>query len=223
MLATTLGRPCLIPRLHARVKLTTDVKRTQWNIDLMNPNHTRSIEFYTQIRYVLKRGAVIATDSDFSLLHDIVAAVIELLYDSNISSESLQIDELLVQRLPLNLRLQRWRESTPQAWKIMSDLEIAQWAPDRQNSISFQMVITIHYYRTRLLLNQPVIISALKKWILDVEPPPEYITLEIAPIIRNGYQASKAIIGVVRTVSNTDDTFLQRHAAWFLANYSGMD
>ncbi|KEF54632.1 uncharacterized protein A1O9_09074 [Exophiala aquamarina CBS 119918] len=96
LLSAALGRPCLIPKQHARIE-PDDPKPTTIYLDAVSPDR---IESWTYFRQVIS-------------ISSIISDVIEVLYDHNIEATYSNIDNIVIRRLELHLDLERWRVVLP--------------------------------------------------------------------------------------------------------------
>lgn len=155
-----------------------------------------------------------------SHLLEIVAVLVEDLYDYNITSESPNIDSLLVTRMQLNLRLESWRQSLQPRWAIVSPADVRQKTRTELDSCWPQVLFSVHYYRCQMLLSRPIVLHMLRSWVAGADPPP-HVTDAVMPVITMDFAAASGLSDLIRAVVDSHPHFLRRHAAWFLANYSG--
>jgi hypothetical protein len=155
-------------------------------------------------------------------IFSILSHAIEVLYDHNIDTTYSAIDKILVRRLELQLDLERWRMSSAIAWRLLTVPELHGKPRNSFEAMRFDILLSLHYYRTRMLINRPVITSILKSWITDSEPVPETVVEVVLPVLQNDFTAAKELAGIIQVVQNSGGRFLHHYGAWFLANYSGM-
>ncbi|KAK5046124.1 hypothetical protein LTR84_008581 [Exophiala bonariae] len=203
LLSAALGRPCLIPKQHARIE-PDDPRPTTIYLDAVSPDR---IESWTYFRHVIS-------------IISIISRAVEVLYDHNIDSAKSSIDNLLVRRLELQLELERWRISTAGSWKLLTGAELHGKPKSTYESLRFEILLSIHYYRTLMLINRPLITSILKSWITELSLVPETTTAVVLPIVQNDFTAAKELVGIVQAIESSGTSFLHRYGAWFLANYS---
>lgn len=156
-----------------------------------------------------------------STFYDIVATTVETLYDHNITTDLLEVEELLSRRLHLILRLDHWKTAMPSTWSPCSALELQHKSIDELESVWPSAFLSIHYRRAQLLINGQPIIFALREWILGSDSLPYATTELLASVLQNDFNAGKELVGVVRELVRPSSRVLQRHNMWFLANYSG--
>jgi len=155
-------------------------------------------------------------------IYSIVSKAIEVLYDHNIDMSYPNIDTIVVRRLELQLDLERWRMSSERTWRILTGPELRGKPKNSLEALRFEILLSIHYYRTLMLINRPLITSILKCWITDSEPVPETMVETVLPVLQIDFTAAKQLATIVQAVVASGGGFLHRYGAWFLANYSGV-
>lgn len=155
-------------------------------------------------------------------ISSIISNAIEFLYDHNIDTTYPSIDTIIVRRLELQLDLERWRMSSARTWRILTEPELRGKPKNSFEALRFEILLSIHYYRTLMLINRPLITSILKCWITDSEPVPDTVVGVVLPVLQNDFTAAKELAGIVQVVETSGARFLHRYGAWFLANYSGV-
>jgi hypothetical protein len=145
---------------------------------------------------------------------------VERLYNYNITVDFASFDCLSIQRTELYLQLERWRQciSTPVA--VMSASKLQETSRDNYDDLILGILISIHYHRTLMLINRPVINVVLKDWLFGTRVYSQVIDEMVVPIFRDDFMAAKELLSIIRTVHTNDSTFLLKYATWWLANYS---
>lgn len=159
--------------------------------------------------------------SSGSKFYDIVATIVETLYDHNITTDLPELEDLLARRLQLSLRLESWKVSIPSSWSPCPALELQHKTIDEMEPLWPRAFLAIHYCRAQLLINGPPIIFALREWVFGNDGLPHATTEVLASLLQNDFHAGKELIAVVRELVRPSSRLLQRHGMWFLSNYSG--
>jgi hypothetical protein len=157
-----------------------------------------------------------------STFSDILASIVELLYDHNIEQPTANEDDLILRRMELQLRLEAWKDSIPSPWRTILLAEIEDQSSTDHEMHWVSILLSIHYRRAQLLINRPLLTHGLRTWVLDATPLSRVFTDELLSIARADFEAAKELSGIVQTLILTDSGIVQRHAIWFLANYSGI-
>lgn len=167
---------------------------------------------------LISKLPLLSGDSKF---YDIVATIVENLYDHNITPELPELEDLLARRLQLSLRLENWKISIPPTWSQCSALELQHKSTDELDSHWPRGLLAVHYCRAQLLVNGPPIIFALREWVFGNGNLPHSSTEVLVSVLQNDFHACKELVAVVRELARPNSRLLQRHGMWFLSNYSG--
>lgn len=157
----------------------------------------------------------------FSHLHDIVAAIVEELYDHNVTCDVPQVSRMLGVRLEFHVRLEEWRQSLPYGWTIPPMTTIGEQIRSDLNLCWPQVLLSIYYHRCQMLMNRPVVLHSVKSWLLSSETVPDSFVEDVLPVMKSDMSSATALFGIIRSVNDVSSLFLRTYGAWFTANYSG--
>ena len=149
--------------------------------------------------------------------------MVEKLYDHNIeSNEELSTQDVLSARLQLSWELQKWRDASSSFVTILSDEPLLEWTLTSFDTIRFQIILSIFYYRTVLLINAPVLVRVLDKALRDQNNLEEFkLLLESAiPAIETDFFAAQQLQRIIQELATSSDQFIDRNALWYVCNYT---
>ena len=151
-------------------------------------------------------------------------AIVETLYDHNIESfETIPLEELVVRRLQLFWKLERWRGDISSLCKIIAEGDLEAWSAASYHANRFQILLSLQYYRSILLINYPVVSTFLDGRVrgLHAAESDEAMLESIASVIKNDFYASKKLQAIIHGAATSGETFLDSNAAWWMCNYAG--
>jgi hypothetical protein len=155
-------------------------------------------------------------------LHHIKGSIIDTLYSHNIELlEPLPLEELIIRRLRLSWRLEQWREHTVPFCKILSDTDLDQWNAVSYHTNRYQVLLSIQYYSTTLLINFPVLATFLTEGVLGRQSERDFsVQIDgMILVIKNDLAAAKELSAIIHGAATSGDSFLDCNAAWWMCNY----
>lgn len=147
--------------------------------------------------------------------------MVESLYDYNIDSKANKSIDLLVEHLKVNIQLEKWKDSLPEAFTPLHSVMTGPHSLVEIESAWTSILFSLHYRRAQLLMHRPIITMVLKIWVLGAAPPRNPLADTLPALFAADYDAAGEIIRLVTLLLLADDGIFHRHAIWFLANYSG--
>ena len=144
-----------------------------------------------------------------------------MLYDHNIESLApLNLQELISKRLQLLWQLDKWQESLSSNFDVLSAAELVATGSSSYDAKRFQILLSIQYYRTLLLVNYPVLNAFLNLAIKERKNGREFAFLleATAPVVKNDLMAANELQGIITAIAMCPEPFLDRNAAWWVCN-----
>jgi hypothetical protein len=155
-------------------------------------------------------------------LHEITGITVVEMYDFNISSANrLEYDDLVAKTLNLSRRIDSWRKSC-------SPFQVPLKDPNSRVSVSsnfgpekYEVLLSIHYYRAILLVNEPLLIGALERSAPSNGHSPGILQDVATSLLIRDFAAAKELSEILSCIVRFDFAFLRRNAIWWICNYGG--
>lgn len=100
--------------------------------------------------------------------------------------------------------------------------ELASWSAALYDTHRFQVLLSVHYYRTTLLINSPILTSFLIN-----SDPEKNTTNEVTSLlevnllaIKKDFTAARELERIVRGLNEAAPGFYDNNAAWWTCNFS---
>lgn len=143
------------------------------------------------------------------------------IYSHNIESVTQNpFDELSIETFRLSSDLERWRDAATPFGEILSSVDMINWTSSTFDSHRFQILLSIQYYSTKLLIMAPLLTGFLtaRRGL----PGRELMALlsSAIPVIEDDYAATTELQSIIRSIVDTDPGFLDRNAAWWTCNFT---
>ncbi|OJD29037.1 transcriptional regulatory protein [Diplodia corticola] len=197
-LSIALGRPFLIPSQHVRVP-----KRSVPSVPSpASSAETSSITFFNHL----------------TSLYAIQGNVVESMYDHNLEPEAdLGLEDLIVERLKLVVKLEQWRQSVSPFCDVLSEGLDAKLLDSKR----YETMLCIQYYRTVLLINGPILMGVLEHSIAkrDAENI-TFIQEQVLPPIKSSFSAALQLQQIISNVNRCGNAFINGNAMWWACNYT---
>lgn len=146
----------------------------------------------------------------------------ESLYRHNIEGVGrVPLVETVAERLRLSLRLERWRDDISSFCGILCGSDLSDWTASSFDSNRFQILLSVQYYGTKLLLNGPVLAGFLMEWRLEHRSARELdAALESSAVaIKDACDAAQELQAIISAVNSSAPNFLDCNAAWWTCNF----
>ncbi|KAF2020169.1 hypothetical protein BU24DRAFT_489985 [Aaosphaeria arxii CBS 175.79] len=201
ILTLSLGRPAMIPEHYNRIEAIRPFSIT---------NQPQSPDCVDNVQFFCHKVS----------LCSIIYEVLERLYDFNISTDSICLDDLIVARTRLLLRLSAW-QSNLGSFSIVKASSFIGQRPEYCNRKRFDIILSIYYHRVAMSINKAVLSRFLTDFALaDDEAIPEPIWDGVISALSHDARSAMELQGIFTSVIENDSTFINRYAAWWTANYS---
>lgn len=241
ILATALGRPCLIPPSYVQYKM----------LDMLSSASSTSAESISvhYFRHV-------------SSLHQIMGKAVESIYGSNIGGLSeLEPREFVSRTMDLVFQLQAWRASIqPSSFSIWPPPENEQsdsmynWSTSKFQSERYSLCLSVYYYKTMMIVCAPLLMRVLEevtdsagssssgshgvhgatignnhnrshstKPMQAPATPSSSLLLEMAvPVLRKELHAVAAYQRIATSLMHRNPSFFKINAIWWVCNFNSL-
>ncbi|KIX92185.1 uncharacterized protein Z520_12066 [Fonsecaea multimorphosa CBS 102226] len=207
VLGMTLGRPALV---HPR---------------LLQSQQTPGLQYHQHSPHIITVEST-GGQAYFSTLGSssvLLAAIVEHMYNYN-------VETLQERRLPdlgrtyneLFGRLEEWRESIAPFGGLVSVPTLRDLANGSFDTLRLQILLSMHYYRLRLLIGWPILISFVDMLVESVTKPhlgQSFPSEEYTAMVNADWLAIRELGGIVHAVVVAVEPFLHSNAAWYTCNY----
>ncbi|RFU33160.1 hypothetical protein B7463_g3168, partial [Scytalidium lignicola] len=206
-LAAGLGRPSLIPSQYVRVSLP--------QVPDLNVSRTTSLATYSTDSMIYFNQLI--------SLQSIKSTILDSIYDNNLGSADMpSSQELAIKRLQLMWQLFQWKESTSTFYNILSESDIHLLTTSLIDRNRFQIILSIHYHCTVILVNGPILDAFLKDLSKDIPNVASSALLleSMVPAIKDDLSATTCLQIIIEHITNHSDSFIDRNGLWWTCNYS---
>ncbi|KAI0145158.1 fungal-specific transcription factor domain-containing protein [Xylariaceae sp. FL1272] len=206
-LSVALGRPFLIPSQYVR----TEMPKCQMSNEASDkPRNYPALE-------------VLAYFNSLVAIHNMKGRITDSLYSSNIPFEEQDqsYGEILTERLRLNIRLEQWRDEISLFGKVLTFADIRDWTESSFVEHRFQVLLSIQFYSTKLLLNAPVLTGFLQLRKTKTSYSAEQIAVLNSALatIEADYVVSEDFRSLIYAVNEQAPQFLAANATWWICNF----
>lgn len=156
-------------------------------------------------------------------MHEITGACLEKVYLSNVDSVTdLSNEEILYETTSLSLRLDSWKESV-HPFAIVG-ANFGDWATTSPESENLNLVLSLHYQRTVLLVHGGLLMHALDSLSLTGNTGGSIVNRPGAdmawPLLRRDLTAARDLHGMITHILQKKPGFIERNASWWICNYA---
>ncbi|KAH7030054.1 fungal-specific transcription factor domain-containing protein [Macrophomina phaseolina] len=202
-LAIALGRPFLIPSHHVR----PEPPRMFPVMSISALGDTPSVQYFNSL----------------TMLYSLQSLIVESLYDHNIgTSGGMSLQATVIQRLQLLSKLDDWRRQSSPFFDILKTTELGTCSPPSYESNRFQILLSIQYYKTVLLINSAVL-AVLVYGTSTGAPHESHNSLPLEytmPVIREDFTAARNLDRIIHCITTRGGSFLDSNATWWTCNYT---
>jgi len=106
--------------------------------------------------------------------------------------------------------------------KFCPDHDLSELSSSTSDAVRFQIMLSLHYYRVSLLINEPILTRILSA-IIDSQTNEREIAMildDALPAAKNDYIAAKCLQAIINSICVQLEPFLNRNGAWWICNYT---
>lgn len=142
-------------------------------------------------------------------------------YNFNISaSNHIDFDEVAAKTFDLSRKIDRWRQNC-QPFKIPNrDLKSCTTSMG-MSAGKYEALLSIHYYRTVLLVNGPLLSGVLERSALSHSDDSDILQDVSVSMLRRDFAATKQLSEMLSFISRGNPAFFGCNAIWWMCNYGG--
>ncbi|KAH6974335.1 fungal-specific transcription factor domain-containing protein [Ilyonectria sp. MPI-CAGE-AT-0026] len=204
ILSSALGRPSLIPQNHVQKNI----------VKMLDPPY-----------HAGQPGPILLKEAYFQSLislHEITGSAVDEVYNFNISaSNDIDFDEVAAKTFDLSRRIDRWRQSC-QPFKIPNRDLKSYTTSMGMGARKYEALLSIHYYRTVLLVNGPLLSSVLERSALCHSDDSDVLQDVSVSMLRRDFAATKELSGMLSFISRGNPAFFGCNAIWWMCNYGAL-
>ena len=152
-----------------------------------------------------------------------MGAALDSLYDSNIStSNQLRLEDVVSRTLELSMKLDQWRSNKASVQIISTDVDFSSWNPQSWKTRRYDILMSIFYYRTILLIHGSLIMTVLETVTRDgCDAMSRTIQDTVKLLLKNDYLAATGMLHILTGILQYQQSFLKSNAIWWTSNYAG--
>lgn len=157
--------------------------------------------------------------------HSILEQAIESLYSGNLElMEPPKIQALISQWMDLSWRIEEWSDNLTSVGGLVTGSELPACPGTTDGRMAARVLLTIQYYRMRMLANFPPISQFLLSAREAIHEPQalDRLRQRLPFIVQDDWHAVRELRRVISVLSNTRATFTSTFAAWYTCNYTSM-
>ncbi|KAL4795354.1 hypothetical protein BDV19DRAFT_378830 [Aspergillus venezuelensis] len=155
--------------------------------------------------------------------HTIIDQTIETLYGGNLDlGETLKLQTLFSRWTDLSWHIGDWSDNLATIGGLVSLSELSAGSELREIRLAVRVLLSIQYYRMRLLVNFPL----LSRFLLSRKEAPNELAKhsrlvqELPRIIHDDWGAARELCGMISALSKPSETFTSTFPAWYTCNYA---
>ncbi|KAE8337811.1 hypothetical protein BDV24DRAFT_177280 [Aspergillus arachidicola] len=155
--------------------------------------------------------------------HTIIEHATESLYNRDIEvSTSYKTHTLITQWTDLCWKNKEWSENLSTIGGLVLSSELAGFPVAMDCHTAVRILLSIHYYRLRMLVNFPLVAHFL---VLLTNSPHEPQLLSrlrerLPQVLQNDWDAVRKLSRIISSLSTAHKTFINTFAAWYTCNYT---
>ncbi|KAL4909643.1 hypothetical protein BDW74DRAFT_165079 [Aspergillus multicolor] len=155
--------------------------------------------------------------------HPIIEHAVEALYNGNLEqAEPPRIQTLISKRADLGWQIDEWSDSLDMVGGLISPSELTTPSEVTDGYVAARVLLSIQYYRIRMLINFPLITQFLLSGeATSLGPHTSNHFRQVLPqIVQDDRDAVRELCGIISALSNFNNGFTSKFAAWYACNYS---
>ncbi|KAH7007465.1 fungal-specific transcription factor domain-containing protein, partial [Ilyonectria destructans] len=213
ILSSALGRPSLIPLNHVQKNI----------VKLLGPPYHAGQPGPVLLKEAYFQSLILSINilTTYSSLHEITGSAVDEVYNFNISaSNHIDFDEVAAKTFDLSRRMDRWRQSC-QPFKIPNRDLKSYTTSMGMGAGKYEALLSIHYYRTVLLVNGPLLSSVLERSALSHSGDSDILQDVSISMLKRDFAATKEFSEMLSFISRDNPAFFGCNAIWWMCNYGG--
>ena len=207
-LSISLGRPFLIPPQYVRIQKPQDPSASINRTPIATQDGLDTLHYF---------NCIIS-------LNSIKATAVESLYDYNIETlTSPALRELMSRQFQLSCQLEQWRDETSSFCNVLSGSDLDTTSAASYDMKRLQILLSIEYYNTVLLISSPVLTGVLSQAVRDEGASREanHVLEAARRVIVKDCLAAEELLHIIHRVTVHGGMFLDCNAVWWTCNDLG--
>lgn len=144
------------------------------------------------------------------------------MYNFNISSANhTDYDDLVTKTLKLSRQIDTWRKSSSPFQVPVADSTTCASTSGSLGAEKYEVLLSIHYYRTVLLVNGPLLMGTLESVARCDGLVPDISQDVATSLLKRDFVATKELSKILSCIVQGDPAFFRRNASWWICNYGG--
>lgn len=127
-------------------------------------------------------------------------------------------------RLDLAMRLDEWCQNLGHSMQVLQEFNTIVWSLETLHSMRWSIILSIHYYFNFLLINAPILTTALSEAQkhCPLDAPSSTLQDATKTVLRSDFEAAEKLQALIHGLHSFGGAFINSNAVWFLCNYSSM-
>jgi hypothetical protein len=157
-------------------------------------------------------------------LYTITASVLSTIYEDNIEREEvLDLWTSLSSRLQLLQKLEQWRHALDQSLLLIDPSEPGHTLETTKASFRFRLSLSIHYYRTLMLIDGPILTILLDLVVHDkLTEQWGFLFDQCIPLVGQELLILRNTHHVLSLVLRKGESFINVNNIWWACSHTGM-
>lgn len=135
-----------------------------------------------------------------------------------------KIQALISQWMDLSWRIEEWSDNLTSVGGLVSGSELSLCPGTTDGRMAARVLLTIQYYRMRMLANFPLISQFLLsgREASHESQAHDRLKQRLPLVVQDDWHAVRELGRMISVLSNTRATFTSTFAAWYTCNYTSM-